>query len=581
MDQLQETTAVPDTKAAGPLDRTSFFDEQRRRRRQTWRFTALCAVAAALAGVPLAIFITPFLFLAAIVGLRAAERFTPVPVQLWTTMRELSLVVPSFLDGFSAAPESKLLPSLRAGLNAVSFPFDSPLLTIALLLVPSMLAVVVVWLAYRALFRKAGVGGELLALGAREPRLDDLEERQLVNLIHEMAIASGLPPPQVRLLDSPVPNAAAVGSSIHDAVIIVSRGLLDRLNRDDTQGVIAHLIGSVGNGDMRIALSITTLFQAIELFFTAFDALINWSRSAWRDLFALVRCAWRGGSDPRAATALAGLMEHRLAELRDDGMVGLMEDAQRDRPQTWFGKLIKRLPFLYIVILPFALLYIPFMLLKFQVFLFRLMIIGPMVMMVWRTRRYLADATAVQLTRNPDGVARGLLRLAAESAVVPGGQWLSHLFVVGPEAMAARKQSAFQQRLAGLRERQPTVGTVATSTDAYRASQQHAEDLHQSTKGTWSQELGGIASHPPLTKRLKRLDALGARLASAGAKAKASRASRGGRLLQLGFAIVIVPLVVLMIYLLLCVMAMVFLFAIVSATFFIGVAMLVIHRLLL
>jgi hypothetical protein len=55
MDSVQERKAMLDTKvAAGPLDRTSFFDEPRRRRRQTGPFTGLCAVAAALAGVPLA-----------------------------------------------------------------------------------------------------------------------------------------------------------------------------------------------------------------------------------------------------------------------------------------------------------------------------------------------------------------------------------------------------------------------------------------------------------------------------------------------------------------------------------------------
>jgi heat shock protein HtpX len=52
--------------------------------------------------------------------------------------------------------------------------------------------------------------------------------------------------------------------------------------------------------------------------------------------------------------------------------------------------------------------------------------------LLWRSRRYLADATAVQLTRNPAGLARGLRHLGEAGAVIPGGEGVAHLFIVGP-----------------------------------------------------------------------------------------------------------------------------------------------------
>src|SRR5205814_1135257 len=63
-------------------------------------------------------------------------------------------------------------------------------------LVPGIVAMLLIFPVIRTLFRRAGVGGALLALGAREPRLGDLEEHQLVNVVEEMALAAGLPPPR-------------------------------------------------------------------------------------------------------------------------------------------------------------------------------------------------------------------------------------------------------------------------------------------------------------------------------------------------------------------------------------------------
>ena len=118
------------------------------------------------------------------------------------------------------------------------------------LLVPGILAMLALWALLRRLFSGAGVGGLVIGLGAREPDLTDLEERQLVNVVEEMAIAAGLPAPRVMLLDGQIANAAVVGSAPEDAVVVVSRRLLDEMDRDETQGILAHQIASIGNGDL-------------------------------------------------------------------------------------------------------------------------------------------------------------------------------------------------------------------------------------------------------------------------------------------------------------------------------------------
>jgi hypothetical protein len=72
------------------------------------------------------------------------------------------------------------------------------------------------------------------------------------------------------------------------------------------------------------------------------------------------------------------------------------------------------------------------------VFFSSVALIGPLVSFMWRTRRHLADAMAVQLTRNPDALARALVHLAREKTVVPKGDELSLLFIVWPATVASK-----------------------------------------------------------------------------------------------------------------------------------------------
>ncbi len=94
------------------------------------------------------------------------------------------------------------------------------------------------------------LGGTPVPEDAGEPAL-----RRLRNVVEEVAIASGVPVPRLYVLeDEPGINAFAAGYSASDAVVAVTRGALDRLNRDELQGVIAHEFSHILNGDMRLNL---------------------------------------------------------------------------------------------------------------------------------------------------------------------------------------------------------------------------------------------------------------------------------------------------------------------------------------
>ena len=103
------------------------------------------------------------------------------------------------------------------------------------------------------------LGGQLIPQNTK-----DLNQRKLLNVVEEMAIASGTPAPPVYLLaDEPGINAFAAGFSPRDAVIGVTRGTIDHLNREQLQGVIAHEFSHIFNGDMRLNIRLMGVLNGI------------------------------------------------------------------------------------------------------------------------------------------------------------------------------------------------------------------------------------------------------------------------------------------------------------------------------
>jgi Zn-dependent protease with chaperone function len=546
---------------AGPADRVAFQTEQTRRRRRTWRLSAVCALAAVLTGIPVSLVFTPAVLTLLLLATKVAQLTIGVPDNIWDryeqTLFPLIDVINRYTDESPASPP--LTSVLHAGLVWI---------------LPGMISMLLIWPALRALFLRGGAGGALLALGARPPRPGDLEERQLVNVVEEMAIAAGLPPPKVMLLDSPVANAAAIGSSPRDATVLVSRGLLDDLDRDETQGILASLIASIGNGDLRIALSIMAVYQTYGFTYALLNA--PFSPHARRTLLRIARWIfifWGRRDHAVEAEIVSGMLTRGLwtSEEQDDfaRAIDAPPDAPRPglisfwglAPVLFIGLTLAAvftntpIPFEVIVGAPIGLLillaladlryviyaggravtialicislpyYIGAFMSQFLLWLLSSVALGPLLALVWRTRRYLADATAVQLTRNPSAVAGGLLALQRSGGLIPGGRWAAPLFVVGNEAAMARQASLAAARAADDRKAGASALRGLWTGDP-AATQQFAERMTEREalegSGGFSGEPGSMVSlNPSIQRRLARLRAMGADVEQTGSTDRA------------------------------------------------------------
>ena len=108
--------------------------------------------------------------------------------------------------------------------------------------------------------------GDKLVLAQSQAReLAPGEETQLRNIVETLSIGLGIPPPRIYLIDDTAPNAFATGRDPKHASIAVTRGLIDKLDRTEQEGVIAHELSHVGNHDIRVMLLVTVLVGTIAL----------------------------------------------------------------------------------------------------------------------------------------------------------------------------------------------------------------------------------------------------------------------------------------------------------------------------
>jgi Zn-dependent protease with chaperone function len=326
---------------------------------------------------------------------------------------------------------------------------------LALILLPGMLATFGLWAGMLALFRHGGVGGTLASLNAREPNQADLKELQVADVAQEMAIAAGVPAPKIMLVDSIGANAAAIGSSPADAHIVLSRRLLDDLDRDQLQAILAHLIGSVGNGDLGVAFMVTSVFETSGLLQNLINIPFDGKSRArvWR----VVRYMLSGGTPEQKAVEAAAIAESLATSLDSDSA-----DAG-----NYFNK---GNPGLFTKIYRLALYPLMFtnMTINITLWMFLNVVLGPSMAMLWRTRRYLADATSVELTRNPDALARALQCLSEDRTTsLDGGDWATHLFIVNPKGDSGlRGQQPSQQQMAKAIQAWASTAHVMSPQDA-------------------------------------------------------------------------------------------------------------------
>src|SRR5215831_3385837 len=201
-----------------PQNPETFFRAQKRNRRATWRMSALCAFAAFIMGLPLTLVLTPLLYVLTLAMAEIINHFSQLPPEFWDNANQLAQL--GMRVGDYVFNQRGVLDPQELGI------------ALALVLLPGMIAAFGLWAGMLVLFRRGGVGGALASLNAREPNPADLKELQLADAAQEMAIAAGLPAPKLMLVDSPGANAAAIGTCAADARIVISRRLLDELDRD-------------------------------------------------------------------------------------------------------------------------------------------------------------------------------------------------------------------------------------------------------------------------------------------------------------------------------------------------------------
>lgn len=231
----------------------------------------------------------------------------------------------------------------QAGLQ---FSFD-PIMVTAVSV--AVIGVVVLASLYRIMtLRKGGAAvAEMLQGRLVVDGRNSVSEQRLLNVVEEMAIAAGTPVPPVYIIEEAGINAFAAGYSLSDAVIGVTRGTVEKLSRDELQGVIAHEFSHILHGDMRLNIRLIGLLHGIMMLGMAGYYLLR-----------------TGGAVRRSKEANAVVI--LALGLIIIGATGM-----------FFGSLIKAA--------------------------------------VSRQREYLADASAVQYTRNHKGIAGALKRIGAEA----------------------------------------------------------------------------------------------------------------------------------------------------------------------
>jgi Zn-dependent protease with chaperone function len=416
-------------------DRTNFFDEQKRRRRTGRIWSGVCLLIAGGIGVILSSVVTPLLLLAGGGLLHLLARLGVAP----TAARAGAHGLGAWASGHSAHFEAFVDSLDRVkGMGDLGVTV-APLLRLAPVAVPALVAACLVWIVLRRISLR-GEGGDLTGrLGARAPYPHDQEEHQLSNIVAEVAIAAGLPAPTLLLIDSPSINAAAVGGSRGQASVLVTRGLLDQLDRDETSGVVAHLVASIGAGDIRLTHGILAVFQTFGFFVTFLDLPFRWS--AWRALGGLVLVAAGLRRSPE-------LVEQTLESVERSMDAEAMPDVEK----VWSVIPWRRVR--QVLLVPLLPLLLISLILRLVLFLWTALFLGPPLALIWRNRRYAADAMAVQLTRNPDGLARALSRIGG-TAIPDGGEGREYCFIHGPPS--ARKGGFTDRRTITL-SLHPTLG---------------------------------------------------------------------------------------------------------------------------
>lgn len=215
-------------------------------------------------------------------------------------------------------------------------------------------------------------GDKLALLANRAQALPDEAAPDVHNIVENIAITTGVPKPKIYIIDSPALNAFATGRDPEHASIAVTRGLLERLDRTELEGVLAHELSHVKNYDIR--------FGTLVAIFVGFLVMLS-------DLFMRMTF-W-----------------HPLRQ-------GYGGRGRQDRDSGQVGAVLAVVGLVLLIVSP---------------------IIAKIIQLaISRQREYLADSSAALITRYPEGLARALEKIASGPDLPTAGNATAHLFIANP-----------------------------------------------------------------------------------------------------------------------------------------------------
>ena len=300
------------------------------------------------------------------------------------------------------------------------------------------LTVILLGSAYKS-FQLGGNGIEVaLSMNAKHvhPETDNPQHKQFFNIVTEMALASGNPVPKVFVIPGQGINAFAAGFNRHQTVVAATEGALEQLTRDELQGVVAHEFSHINFGDVKINMRLVALLHGILLIGLIGQHMVGGSMFGRRRYHSS-----RSRSDNKSAGVGLALMAI--------GYAG-----------TFCGNIIKAA--------------------------------------VSRQREYLADASAVQFTRNPEGIANALKKIArgpADAGIdAENAEQYSHFYF---SSLHARFFSRLFSTHPDIEER---ISRLGHSLDASASgSNKHQQFSNTATDSTMDNTMGFAGSNSGAT----------------------------------------------------------------------------------
>jgi heat shock protein HtpX len=232
----------------------------------------------------------------------------------------------------------------------------------------------------------AYMSGDQFILGISGARpMEKSADPQLFNVVEEISIAAGIPVPKVYLIHDRAPNAFATGRDPEHASVAITTGLREKLNREELQGVLAHEISHIRNYDIRLMMLLAVLIGTIVML---------------ADFFWQIQWYSGGRSSSRSSS-------------------------DKGDSKGWIVLVIFVLALLLALVAP--------------------LLAQIIQLAVSRQREYLADASAVELTRNPLGLANALRKIDDDPEVLESAnRGTAHLYIANPiKKFEARAESVF------------------------------------------------------------------------------------------------------------------------------------------